>query len=125
MTETMLGICLVILCTVIEGFAQLFLKKSSSVALSAGCSVSGRQSCTPLSKRAWVILGVLLLFLEALLYTGALQFLDISTAYPIGSLSFVAVTILSRIVLGEDIAPMRWFGVFLIIVGACLVVARA
>lgn len=110
MTETALGVCLVILCTMIEGFAQLFLKKSSLVAV---------------GKRQWAALGVTLFVFEALLYTGALQFLDVSTAYPIGSLSFVAVTVLSRLALGETVSRKRWFGVCLIIIGAGLVVARA
>lgn len=110
MTETALGICLVIFCTMLEGFAQLFLKKSSLAVV---------------SKRWWAALGIALFVFEALLYTGALQFLDVSTAYPIGSLSFVAVTVLSRFLLGETVSRERWFGVCLIIVGAGLVVAHA
>jgi len=38
----------------------------------------------------------LLFIFEAFFYTGALQRLDISTAYPLGALSFVSVTLFSR-----------------------------
>ena len=110
MTQTTLGVLLVILCTVIEGFAQIFLKKSSLKAV---------------RKRLWTVLGIGFFVLEAMLYTGALQFLDVSTAYPIGSLSFVAVTVLSQWLLHERVTKARWFGVGLIIVGASLVVAHA
>lgn len=110
MTETAVGVLLVLLCTVIEGFAQTFLKKSS-------LAVAG--------KRLWISLGIGLFVAEALLYTGALQFLDVSTAYPIGSLSFVAVTILSQWLLAEKVSRTRWLGVGLIIIGAGLVVAHA
>lgn len=110
MTGTTIGVLLVILCTVIEGFAQIFLKKSSLAII---------------GKRWWAVLGIAFFILEALIYTGALQFLDVSTAYPIGSLSFVAVTVLSQWLLQETVTRTRWMGVGLIIVGAGLVVAHA
>lgn len=110
MTQTTIGILLVVLCTLIEGFAQIFFKMS----------VLARAT-----KTLWIALGLVLFTAEALIYTGALHFLDVSTAYPIGSLSFVVVTVLSWCLLGEKITPPRWIGVFLIIVGASLVVAQA
>ena len=108
MSQTVFGVALVVLCTVIEGFAQLFFKKS----------VSG-------DKAMWIGLGVGFFLVETAIYSGALSILDVSTAYPIGSLSFVAVTVLSRVLLGERVTRIRWFGVLLILVGASLVVAHA
>jgi undecaprenyl phosphate-alpha-L-ara4N flippase subunit ArnE len=110
MTLTAAGILLVVLCTVIEGFAQVFLKKSAN----PGGTL-----------RLWLALGTGLFVVEALIYTGALRLLDVSTAYPIGSLSFVAVTVLSHWLLKERITAERWVGVGLIIAGATLVAARA
>lgn len=110
MTLTAIGVLLVVFCTVIEGFGQVFLKKS---ALAGG------------TVRLWFGLGVALFVAEALLYTGALRLLAVSTAYPIGSLSFVAVTVLSHWLLRERITPARWIGVALILVGAGLVASRA
>jgi drug/metabolite transporter (DMT)-like permease len=49
----------------------------------------------------------------------------VSTAFPITSLSFVMVTLLSRWLLGEEVAPLRWGGVALILVGTSLIVAQA
>ncbi len=110
MTLTAVGILLVVLCTVIEGFAQVFLKKS----VRPGGTL-----------RLWLALGTGLFVVEALIYTGALRLLDVSTAYPIGSLSFVAVTVLSHWLLKERITMERWVGVGLILAGATLVAARA
>ena len=101
------GIVLVLLSSAIEGFAQVCLKRSAD--LSAG-------------KLRWLSLGIVLFVFEALLYTGALQSLDISTAYPLGALSFVSVTLFSRWLLKESIDRKRWLGLGLIVCGAALVV---
>ena len=73
-------------------------------------------------KLRWLGLGILLFVFEALFYTGALQSLDISTAYPLGALSLVSVTLFSRWLLNESIDRKRWVGLGLIVCGAVLVV---
>lgn len=110
MNTPLVGIVLVVVSSAIEGFAQVCLKKSA--VLSAG-------------KHAWLTLGIVLFVLEALLYTGALQSLDISTAYPLGALSFVAVTLFSRWLLRETIDLRRWLGLALIVCGAALVAGQS
>jgi drug/metabolite transporter (DMT)-like permease len=107
---TALGVLLVVVSTMVEGFGQAFLKKS---ALDAA------------RRHHWILLGVAVLIVEVLLYSGALRFLAVSTAFPITSLSFVMVTLLSRWLLGERVTPLRWVGVGLILIGTSLVVARA
>ena len=101
------GISLVILSSAIEGFAQVCLKRSAMA--TAG-------------KLPWLTIGILLFIFEALFYTGALQSLDISTAYPLGALSFVSVTLFSRWLLNETLDRKRWIGLALIVCGAALVV---
>jgi len=51
-----------------------------------------------------------------------LRTLDISTAYPLGALSFVSVTLFSLWLLHEVISPKRWLGLTLIVCGAALIV---
>jgi drug/metabolite transporter (DMT)-like permease len=101
------GITLVIASSTIEGFAQVCLKQSATVVV---------------EKKRWLLLGVALFILEALLYSGALRSLDISTAYPMGALSFVSVTLFSSWLLNETIDRKRWLGLGLIVCGAALVV---
>ena len=110
MSPTALGVLLVVVSTMVEGFGQTFLKKSA-------LDVARR--------RHWILLGVVVLIVEVLLYSGALRFLAVSTAFPITSLSFVMVTLLSRWLLGEKVTPLRWAGVGLILIGTSLIVAQA
>ena len=110
MTSTTFGVLLVVVSTMVEGFGQIFLKKSA-------LDVTRR--------RRWILLGVAVLIVEVVLYSGALRFLAVSTAFPITSLSFVVVTLLSKWLLGEDVMLLRWLGVALILIGSSLIVAHA
>jgi len=110
MSPTAFGVLLVVVSTMVEGFGQTFLKKSS-------LDVARRHR--------WILLGVAILIVEIVLYSGALRLLAVSTAFPITSLSFVMVTLTSRWLLGEQVAPLRWVGVGLILVGTSLIVAQA
>ena len=109
MSAMLVGVLLVIVSSAIEGFAQVCLKRSAIV---------------PTGKYRWIVLGVSLFIFEALFYTGALQRLDVSTAYPLGALSFVSVTLFSRWILNETVDRGRWIGLTLIVCGAALVVAQ-
>ena len=110
MTATAIGVFLVVVSTMVEGFGQVFLKKSA-------LEIARR--------RFWILLGVVILSIEVVLYSGALHFLAVSTAFPLTSLSFVMVTVLSHWLLGEIITPKRWLGVGLILIGTTLIVAHA
>ena len=106
-TAPLAGIALVVASSAVEGFAQVCLKQSATVVT---------------DKRRWLWLGIALFIVEAILYSGALHFLDVSTAYPMGALSFVSVTLFSSWLLNETISRKRWVGLGLIVCGAALVV---
>jgi len=110
MNPTHLGIALALAATIIEGFAQVFLKKAALV---------------PTGKGAWRLLGFACFGGETLLYTWSLRYLAVSIAFPLGSLSFVAVTFLSQFLLREHVDRLRWLGNLLILVGASLVAGHA
>jgi drug/metabolite transporter (DMT)-like permease len=110
MTATTIGVLLVILCGIIEGIAQVFFKKSA---------------LAPDARQLWIGAGVALFIIQALIYTGALQFVEVSTAFPIGSIAFVIVAILSQRFLNERVTGTRWMGIALIIVGVTLLAAHA
>jgi multidrug transporter EmrE-like cation transporter len=105
MTPNATGLALLIAALVIESFAQLFLK------IAATRVVAWR----------WVIAGVAAMSVEVALYTAALHLLDVSVAFPIGSLCFVGVALLSKIFLGEAVNRVRWLGVGCILAGAVCV----
>jgi drug/metabolite transporter (DMT)-like permease len=110
MSSTTFGILLVVICAFIEGLAQVFLKKS---VLKSKAAI------------LWGVSGVTLFLLHAVIYAGALWFLDLSVAFPITSLSFVTVVMLSQWLLQETVGRMRWIGVCLILIGTSLIVAHA
>jgi drug/metabolite transporter (DMT)-like permease len=109
MGQTAIGVLLVVICTLLEGVGQVFLKKS----------VLG-----VVRWYLWISFGIVILVLEAALYTKALLFLDVGAAYAISSLNLISVTLMSRCLLREKVTRMRWIGVCLIFIGVGLVVAR-
>ena len=110
MSGAMTGVLLVVLCAFVEGIAQVFLKKSALV---------------PDGKRLWIAAGVVLFVVQALIYTAALRFVEVSTAFPIGSIGLVVVAVLSRKYLRERLTRTRWTGIGLIIAGVTLLAAGA
>lgn len=110
MTGTTIGIVLVIIAAVLEGLGQVLLKKST---------------LAKVRWFFWISAGVTVLALEALVYTEALKFLDVSVAFTIMSLNLIAITVLSHFILREHVTKSRWIGVGLIFVGVALVMARA
>jgi drug/metabolite transporter (DMT)-like permease len=109
MTATTIGIVLVVIAALLEGLGQVFLKKST------------------LAKarwRFWIVAGLTVLAMEALIYTQALKFLDVSVAFTILSLNLITITVLSALLLREHVNRTRWIGVGLIFIGVALVMAR-
>ena len=79
MNRTTIGILLVVICAFLEGLGQVFLKKSV---------------LTKVRWFMWISAGVIVLALQALIYTEALKLLDVSVAFTILSLNLIAITVL-------------------------------
>jgi undecaprenyl phosphate-alpha-L-ara4N flippase subunit ArnE len=82
---------------------------------------SADQGTGPLGHLPWTVSGLAGFAIEAVVWTFALRYLEISVAYPMASLSFVMVLFLSRLCLSEKVNKTRFAGVLLIIGGTCLV----
>jgi multidrug transporter EmrE-like cation transporter len=124
MTANPTGLVFLVSAVAVESFAQLFLKVGSSGGpriLSPRFRAWAEGSAPSASAGGWVAAGVLLYGLEILLYTLALRRLEVSVAFPVGSLCFVGVAILSRLLLGEEVGTVRWTGVCCIVGGAVLI----
>jgi drug/metabolite transporter (DMT)-like permease len=68
-----------------------------------------------------ILLGV---FFEALFFLCLVILMsksDISFLWPLTALSFVFATFAAIIFLGENVSPVRWIGVILIVVGAAFI----
>jgi undecaprenyl phosphate-alpha-L-ara4N flippase subunit ArnE len=92
-----------------EAISQLLLK-SSATAKDAS------------AQKAWWLAGGIACFaIEAVIWSCVLRMLDVAIAYPMGSLTFVTVTLFSWLFLKEKVTRRRWAGVALILVGTALV----
>ena len=124
MTGQITGILILLAAMAVESLAQLFLKIGAAggpMILRPTFRFAVQRLRPVASARPWVALGVLAYGGEVLLYTLALHYLDVSVAFPLGSLCFVGVALLSKIFLGEAVTRTRWLGVGLILAGAVLV----
>ncbi len=120
--RTLIGVAIVLAAVAVESLAQLCLKLGADRGRSApGSGARGAVAIPALGSRTWLALGVGAYGVEILLYTVALAFLDLSVAFPLGSLCFVGVALLSRVVLGEAVGRVRWVGVGCIVAGAVCV----
>jgi len=119
MTTKSAGLIMLLAAVTAESFAQLALKVGA---------VGGPRILSPPyrawagrwrlgSAAAWVALGLLAYGLEIVFYTVALSRLDVSVAFPLGSLCFVGVAILSKLFLAEAVGGIRWLGVGCILAG--------
>src|ERR1700761_1974912 len=65
----------------------------------------------------WVMAGILLLLIWIACYMTALSWADLTFVLPATSLGYVAVALLSKLWLHEQISAWRWLGIALITAG--------
>lgn len=99
----MLGVAV---CTVLGAFGALFLKEGAS-------------NLSHPNKK--IIIGVLFYGIALAIGIAALRFGDLSVLYPINSMTYIWVTILSRYRLGEEINIFKIAGISLIVVGVSII----
>jgi len=93
-------------------FAQITLKHTTNRLAGA----AERSRALP-----WLVLWGSLFVGAMIFWIIALRRLDISVAYPLMSLGYVAVTGLAAVLLGERVSSLRWIAVGLITCGAAMV----
>jgi drug/metabolite transporter (DMT)-like permease len=123
MTPELTGIFVMSAAVTVEIFALVFLKIGATGGAGiAWLSCRGMGRLLPgIPAHGWVLLGLASYVVEIALYTAALHYLDLSVAFPLGSLCFVGVALLSTLFLGESVGRTRWLGVGCILAGTVLV----
>ncbi len=118
MSPRLVGLCYVTLAMLFEALGQLSFKIGADRA-------NSQQGAVNFLHYVWrqrvVALGIAFFAVETVLWTMALRLLDVSLAFPAGSVSFVFIVVLSRLWLQEQIDPERWLGICLILGGVILV----
>ena len=69
----------------------------------------------------WVVAGIALLILWQMSRMALLSWADLSYVLPVTSIGYVAVALLGKVMLNEQITARRWTGITLIAAGVALV----
>jgi uncharacterized membrane protein len=106
------AIGLVILATMVGSFGPILLKKAASKI---------ELSIKALSKNCNLILGFVLYGLATLLFIPALRGGELSVLYPLTSISYIWVSLLSMWFLREKMNALKWLGILFVIAGVVLI----
>ena len=123
MTPKFIGIALLGGSASVESVAQACLKVGAAGGPQILCPPYrdlARANRFSASANAWTFAGLLLYGVQILLWSLVLHVLEVSIAFPMGSLCFVGVALLSMVFLGETVGPVRWLGVLCIVSGTVL-----
>lgn len=119
MIERLPGLLLVLGSVITEGLGHVAFKRAADFGHNSPTAIAVLR--TALKQYKWVGSGVACFVAEGLCWSFALKTLDVSLAYPIGSLELVVIMVLSRVILKEQVGLRRWVGITLIIGGTILV----
>ncbi len=115
-------IILVLICIVIGGFAQVYMKLGVT-------KLGGVELKDLISKRLisiifdkYVFTGIILYTITTLLWFVILSKAELSFVYPLAALGYIVTALLAKFYFHEEITLLRWFGILLIIGGAYLVI---
>ena len=112
MATQLWAIGLVILATLIGAFGPILLKKASAKRLS---------KLSSLATNYHLFGGVALYAIGTLLFIPALKGGDLSVLYPLVSVAYIWVSLLSVKFLGEKMNKLKWLGIVLIIIGVSFI----
>ena len=103
----------VVVAGLLSTFGNLCLKKASVI--SDGAGLIGMMF------QPYFIGGLFFYGLNVILFSKALQYLDVSKAYPVlAAIGFSALSVLAAVVFRESLSLTNYIGLFVIIVGIAL-----
>jgi len=122
----MFAIGLVLTCVILGAMGQISMKTGMrQVGKINGFSDLLDPSATrEIFCNIYVMGGLVLYFISAFLWLGALSTLDVSFMYPMLSLACVLTAVFAVIYLGEVLTLSRWAGILLVVTG-CVLIMRS
>ena len=113
---------LILVSVALAASAQLTLKHGmNQVTEASGTATLSAGSLRAIVTNAFVLGGLLIFGLSAVVWLMVLSRASLSFAYPFASLTYVLIVLADKLVLHEDIPVLRWAGVFAIMTGIVLV----
>jgi multidrug transporter EmrE-like cation transporter len=117
---------LILLSVAVTAVAQVILKRGMSGSLMGEALAQGWVSATlAVVSNAWVVAGLGLYFLGAVIWLVVLNRVPVSFAYPFVGLGFVVTAVLAWALLGEGLSAERAFGTLLVALGVVLIARGA
>jgi len=122
----MFAIGLVLICVILGAMGQISMKTGM---MQVGQINSLSDLLDPSTAReiffnSYVMGGLVLYFISAFLWLGALSTLDVSFMYPLLSFAYVVTAVFAVIYLGEVLTLSRWAGILLVVTG-CVLIMRS
>lgn len=112
---------LVILKDTIESFGDLFFKMGTlSTGIHNVTMANMLEFASRLTSNPWLWAGIILYLANFFLWITLLSRVDLSVAFPMSSLTYIIVPLLAIVFLQEKVQPVRWTGIFFIIIGVSL-----
>ena len=112
MSKKTLSIILIIVSTILIGFAQILYKKGAELL---------QLDLIAILTNYYIISGLMLYVIGALFMTYAMKFNNLSTLYPILALGYIWVNIMAVSFLGESMNFTKWAGCAMILVGVSFI----
>ncbi len=113
---------LILLSVCLAALAQLTLKHGmNQVTAANGTAQLNASSLKAIVTTPSVIGGLAIFGISAFVWLLVLSRASLSFAYPFASITYLLIVLADRFVLHETIPPLRWAGVFCIMVGIVLV----
>ena len=110
MATQLWSIILVLIATIFGSFGPIFLKKGSN-----------KFKIKTIHKNNNIIIGIIFYALATILFIPALKGGELSVLYPLVSLSYIWVSLLSIKMIGEKMNKFKWIGILLIIIGVIFI----
>ena len=107
---------LILLGVMLNAFAQIAMKKAVTAA-------GMEWSLGPLVRlflHPWMLTCLGCYAVSVVVWAGAMHLVEVNFAYPFLALGFVAGALLSKLMLGEVVPPLRWLALGIIVLGVGL-----
>ncbi|MDD3905764.1 MAG: EamA family transporter [Candidatus Omnitrophica bacterium] len=103
---------------VLDSVAQLCMKKGLAQTGISSVGLNNIFQFGFLSLSSWLIwAGILVYIISFVLWLVILYRIDISIAMPVGSTAYVFIPLLAIFFLHEQVSPLRWLGIVLVVLG--------
>lgn len=84
-----------------------------------------RRFLTGLFRDTWLLAGITTFVFETFVWLKILAEAPLSIAFPIASLNFIGVTLVSRFLFGENVGPLQWLGCGMVTMGVAILASMS